>query len=155
MGKKCPLLGCTVCVCFDTSAFQKSDPCDYRWTLTGERSIFSIEVEGEEKEKHILMQFSMDTRQKGQKRFVYSWVPVAWLIVEHIKNQFCPVNWTQIYLKLNESQHILPGPLCLGESIVVDYFLSFKMQFWSQFTRKLIHHHPISCSLFGNEMPKN
>lgn len=55
----------------------------------------------EAKTRHILMQCSMGRRgrEKGQKRFVYSWA-ASWHIVEHIKNRFCTVNWTQIYLIL-------------------------------------------------------
>lgn len=73
--------------------------------------------------------------EKGQKRFVYSWA-ASWHIVEHIKNRFCTVNWTQIYLILSESQNIVPGPfVCASSAFVVDYFyvvITLKIEeFWS------------------------
>lgn len=85
----------------------------------------------EKKRKQILMQFSMDGRHKrGKHRFVLSWEPSP---------RFSTVNWTHIYLKLNESQNSPPK----------------NASFRSRFIAKLINHrhqrgaNEISC-IFGS-----
>lgn len=89
--------------------------------------------------------------EKGQKRFVYSWA-ASWHIVEHIKNRFCTVNWTQIYLILNESRNIVPGPfVCASSAFVADYsyvVITLKTNSDLNFALETIHHHPISFSPF-------
>jgi hypothetical protein len=169
MGKKCPLLCvCTVCTCFDTSRCRVGtkrsiDLQDYRWTLTAERSSWDVflflvcrccaRMKG-----HILMQFAMAwASEKGKKRFAFG-STAAQLIVEHIKNRLCTVNWSHIYLILNESQNILGSfvtlashlvpfvwwqrPLVLLIAIIFIRSLShFGMHVWSQFTHRA---HPSS-----------
>lgn len=153
-----PIVGCTVCKYVLTLLFferrRSIDPQDYPWTLTTKRSSLfkscpSV-VDGEETfdGQHILMQFSMGSRQKGQKT-IYFQLTASWLIVEHIKNRFCTVNWTQIYLILNESQNIfvpctrLEWIFCCRLAFVS---LSNSHAFAIAFHTQLIHHHSTSFS---------
>ena len=70
---------------FATRGKQKRDPWDYRWTLAAKRSslffyffVCRSTLNAKEK-KHILMQFSMGARQKGQEAIFYIWVPFGHL----------------------------------------------------------------------------
>lgn len=119
-GKKVSIVECTVLCMFWHFSFstrgsrQKRDPWDYRWTLAAKCSslfIFcfsSVDRYWMRKKRNTSWcNFQWMRDKKGKKRFVYSWVPVGSSgEAERIKNRFSMVNWTQIYLILNESQNI-------------------------------------------------
>lgn len=111
MAVKCPLLvaRCVyVLTLLHLDKNTKIDPHDYRWTLTAKRSsraLFVVKKADRRRRTHL--DAILNGEETKRAKSIYLQMSASWFIVEHIKNRFGMVNWTQIYLILKKSQNIL------------------------------------------------
>lgn len=145
-GKKCPLLAARCCVCFDTSPLRREVNRKRSMRLSMDISsktlVFfafsSVDRHWMRKKRNTSWcNFQWTGDKKGKKRFFTSECQLG--EAERIKNRFYMVNWTQIYLILNESQNISVhsfAPHHRRVSFAADRFvITAYTASWSQFTR--------------------